>query len=259
MTSAHQPDLEWLGLEEVGPARWRFELVTALSRLDGRFYGGTGVAVATATMEAVTGRRALWTTVQFVSSGTVGDHFECHVEVLAEGRTASQVRMTGWKGDRLVWSGMGAASEPRRGPLEIQFGRMPEVPAPADCPRWVPLPFLADPSARPGWLAATEPRVASDAALWLRFDDRSLTRAGMGFLADVVPSGVVRAAGRRGAGTSLDNTIRFGPEPDGEWMLAEVEPHVISDGYLHGAARLWSAGGSLLGVASQTAGLLLFD
>jgi acyl-CoA thioesterase len=70
---------------------------------------------------------------------------------------------------------------------------------------------------------------------------------------------VVRAAGRNGAGTSLDNSIRFGLEPHGDWVLVDVDPYLISDGYVHGAARLWSEDGELMGVASQTASVLLFD
>jgi acyl-CoA thioesterase len=90
-------------------------------------------------------------------------------------------------------------------------------------------------------------------------NDRPLTRAALGFVADVVPSGVVRAAGRAGAGTSLDNSIRFGPDPVGDWVLIDIDPHRISGGYGHGAARLWATDGTLLAVASQSASLLLFD
>jgi acyl-CoA thioesterase len=95
--------------------------------------------------------------------------------------------------------------------------------------------------------------------MWMRMRHGPLTRAAVTFLADVVPSGVVRAAGRTGAGTSLDNSMRFGIEPQGDWMLVDVDPYLISDGYVHGAGRVWSEGGALLGVASQTASVLLFD
>ncbi len=253
-------DLEWLGLERIGPGHWTFVVAPGLSRLDGKFYGGTGIAVATAAMEAETGRRALWTTVQFVASGTTGDRMDCRVEVVAAGRRTSQVRVTGWHGDRLVFSGQGATGEARPDGLEAQFPQMPEVPAPVDCPRWVPRPFVSDPEARPGWLGMADARVADGrGSMWMRLDGRPLSRAAMAFLADIVPNGVVRAAGRVGAGTSLDNTVRFGTDPEGEWMLVHVDPHMISGGYVHGSAGLWSTGGSFLGVASQTAGIVLFD
>lgn len=255
-------DLEWLGLERTGPGRWSFTLGPELSRLDGKFYGGTGIASTVAMMEAESGRRALWASVQFVASGTTGDRFDCQVEVLAAGRRTSQLRVTAWHGDRVVFSGLGATGESRPSPVEASFGRRPDVPPPVECAPWSPrvvLPGLPE-SERPGWLAIVESRVADErGTLWMKMENQPLTRAAMAFLADVVPNAVVRAAGRMGAGTSLDNTVRFGPEPDGDWILVAVEPHLISGGYVHGSAALWSEAGSLLGVASQTAGLILFD
>src|SRR3954462_12838156 len=95
-------DTEWLGLERVATGRWSFELTPPLSRFDGKFYGGTGIAVTTAIMEAESGRSALWATVQFVGSADIGERFDCSVEVLAAGRRTSQLRMTATVGDRTV-------------------------------------------------------------------------------------------------------------------------------------------------------------
>src|SRR5690349_4341035 len=38
-------DVDWLGLEHRGEGAWSFELTGPLSRFDGKFYGGTGIAV----------------------------------------------------------------------------------------------------------------------------------------------------------------------------------------------------------------------
>jgi acyl-CoA thioesterase len=89
--------------------------------------------------------------------------------------------------------------------------------------------------------------------------DMTQTRATLGFLADMVPSAVIRGAGRLGGGTSLDNSMRFGPAPDTDWILVDFDPYLATGGYAHGAARLWSTDGTLLGVASQTASIFLFD
>ena len=70
---------------------------------------------------------------------------------------------------------------------------------------------------------------------------------------------MVQAAGRAGAGTSLDNAMRFGPEPVTDWILVDFDPYFVAGGYAHGAARIWSTDGTLLAIASQTATLLLFD
>jgi acyl-CoA thioesterase len=256
-------DIAWLGLERHDEGHWSFELTPPLSRFDGKFYGGTGIAVATAMMEAETGRAALWATVQFVGTADIGERFDCRVEVLAAGRKTSQLRMTGMVGDRLVLAAIGATGDARPGPLNVQFGTIPDVPAPGETPEWSPNATIPVPADVESWLSLVELRgIAApgiDLAMWARMRDMPQTRAALGFLADMVPSRVVSAAGRVGAGTSLDNAMRYGPRPDADWILVEFDPYFAAGGYAHGGARLWAQDGTLLGVASQTATLLLFD
>ena len=253
----------WLGLEASGPGGWAFELTPPLGRFDGKLYGGTGLAAVTAAMEAETGRATLWASVQFVASADVGERIECHVEVLAQGRRTSQLRVTAHAGDRLVLAALGATGTPRTGGLEVQIGAMPEVAPPDASPPWAPKMPFAITEENQGWLALVEIREVrgpgEGMALWGRIRDEPQTRASMGFLADLVPSAVVRAAGRAGGGTSLDNAIRFGPDPETDWILIDLDPYFGAGGYVHGAARLWSPDGSLLAVASQTAVALIVD
>lgn len=254
-------DLGWLGLERAGDGTWTFAVTPALSRMDGKFYGGTGIAAATAVMEAETGRRAVWASVQFVSTCATGERVRVEVGIGAAGRRSSQVQVHGWVGGRLLFAGLGATGTPvRPESFEVGFGSMPEVPAPEECRKWDPLAISERFNGEPGWLGISDIRHAGNTnGLWLRMRDRPLSRAAMAFLADVVPSGVMRAAGRTGAGTSLDNTVRFGPDPSGDWMLVDIDPHMVSGGYIHGAARLWTQTGELIGIASQTAGVVLFE
>jgi acyl-CoA thioesterase len=260
-----EPD-DWLGMEQIGPGRWGFELTRPLSRFDGKLYGGTGLAAVTAAVEGETGRDTLWATVQFVSSADVGERIECRVEVLAEGRRTSQVRVTATAGDRVVLAALAATGLPRAGGLEVQVATMPEATKPDDLPPWRPkVPFVIN-EGNQGWLDLVElrevpapPDAPAGMTLWGRMRDRPMTRSGLGFIADLVPSAVVRAAGRAGGGTSLDNAIRFGPAPDTDWVLVELEPHFASGGYAHGAARLWAPDGTHLAVASQTAVAIMFD
>jgi acyl-CoA thioesterase len=254
---------DWLGLERVGPARWRFELTGGLSRFDGKLFGGTGLAVATSLFAREAGRPVLWTNVQFVASADLGDEIDCDVEVLAEGRRTTQLRLTAAVGGRIVFTALGATGLPRDGGLETQVATMPDVPPPDDCAPWLPrAPFPAEVGNR-GWLDLSEirevPGLDDGMALWARMLDHPHSPSSLGFLADMVPSAVVRAAGRAGAGTSLDNAIRLGPAPDGDWVLVELVPYFASGGYLHGSAHLWSPEGVHLAVASQTAVAVLFD
>jgi acyl-CoA thioesterase-2 len=253
-------DLSWLGLERARTGGWTFVVAPALSRMDGKFYGGTGIAVATAVMEAETGRRAVWTSAQFVSSCATGERVRVDVNVGASGRRSSQVQVQGFVGGQLLFTAMGATGEVKATALERSFGQMPEVARPEDGRVWDPMVISDRFHGEPGWLGLAEIRHAGDTTgLWLRMKNRSLSRAAMAFLADVIPSGVMRAAGRLGAGTSLDNTLRFGPDPTGDWMLVDIDPQLISGGYLHGTARLWAQDGRLIGVASQSASVVLFD
>ncbi len=257
-----EPD-EWLGLEPTDDGRWSFELTRGLCRFDNKLYGGTGIAVATALIEAATDRPALWATVQFVASADIGERIECAVEVLAQGRRTSQMRLTASVGDRLVFAALGATGIPRTGGLDAQIRTMPEVAPPEDSPPWLPrVPFDLIEGER-GWLDLIDVReVPSEGpamALWGRMRDARHSHSSLGFVADMVPSAVVRAAGRAGGGMSLDNAIRFGPAPDTDWVLIDLDPYFAAGGYLHGAARLWSQDGTQLAVASQSAVGIVFD
>lgn len=254
-------DLAWLGLERVGDGRWTFELTSGLTRHDGKLYGGTGIAVTVAAIEAETARDALWTTVQFAGSADTGERIECHVEVLANGKRTSQVRLTATVGDRVVLAAVGATGSPRTGPIEIQVPAMPDVAPPAECDDWMSTRrWHTDGAAPTGWLQIAEMRHAADgAAIWARMRSGLQTRATAAFLADMVPSAVVRAAGKMGGGTSLDNSMRFGPMAETEWILLDMDPWLGTGGYLHGGARVWAEDGTLVGFASQTATAMVWD
>ena len=249
-------DLKWLGLERTGEGRWSFELTPPLSRMDGKLYGGTGIAAAVAAIEAETARDALWATVQFVGSAEIGERVDCDVEVLAHGRRTSQVRVTGSVADRLVLAAIAATGAHRDGPVEAQMGVMPDVPGPDNAKPWGHA-WREEGMPRIGWLLLAEVRevdLGDDRFLiWARMRDRPQSRATVSFVADLVPSAVVRAAGFNGAGTSLDNSMRFGRFTDTDWVLVDFDPWFATGGYLHGGARVWAEDGTLLAYASQTA------
>jgi acyl-CoA thioesterase len=253
-------DLAWLGLERHDQGRWSFELTSPLSRMDGKLYGGTGIAVMVATMEAETAREALWTTVQYAGSADIGERIDCHVEELAKGKRTSQVRMTATVGDRIVLAAVGATGATRTGPVEAQIPAMPDVPAPDACEPWGAMRHWHDPERPTGWLQIAEMRHVTDGgAIWARMHSGVQTRATVSFLADMVPSSVVRAAGKMGGGTSLDNSMRFGRLVETEWILLDMDPWLGTGGYVHGAARVWAEDGTLLGVASQTASAMVWE
>ena len=256
-------DIAWLGLERHDEGHWSFDLKPLLTRFDGKFYGGTGIAVTTAVMEAETGRDALWATAQFVGTADVGDRMDCRIEVLASGRRTSQLRMTATVGDRLVVAALGATGDARTGPLNTQFGTMPAVAPPDETPEWRPHAGVRIPHQVESWINAAELREMSGTGerrtMWARMRGMRHTRATLGFLADMVPSAVVAAAGRMGRERA--STTRCGsapvPTPTGCWSTSTRTSRPAAT---HTVAR--GSGprtGRCSRVASQTATLLLFD
>jgi acyl-CoA thioesterase len=263
VTASGTGSLDWLDLQDQGSGRFALELTDALVRLDGQLYGGTGLAAVVGAMRAATGRDPLWATVQFVSTAMLSEAIELRVESLATGHRASQVRVEAFLDDRLLLSALGTAGAINPDGLHAEFGRMPQVSAPEDCPVWRhDLPFEHEGPLN-GPFSTAEFRMAraegSDPYMWVRMNDTRQTVESVAYLADFVPAAVVRAARRVGVGTSMDNSIRFGPPPDTDWILIETDPYFAHAGFVHGAGRVWSESGVLLAVASQTARAHLFD
>lgn len=256
----------FLGLEATGDGTATFELAARHTRPDAHLFGGTAMAAAITMAEQVTGRPALWMTVQFVSgAGRLGDRIELAAEVRAHGKQAAQVRVAATTGGELLFDAVGATAKPRDTPDVAAFETMPAVRVPTGGERWGPPVQALGPHGH-GFLDHVEVRRAqpvdpTDDAyrLWVRIPGTQATPALLGFLADWVPSGIVHALGKVGGGRSIDNTLRLGAPAPAEWVLVDIDPHLARDGYGHGTARLWSEGGALLGMASQTSALIAFD
>jgi acyl-CoA thioesterase len=267
-------DLALFGLDVGADGASSFELTRALSRLDGRLYGGTALGVAIVLGEVATGRPALWTTVQFVSGkSAVGDRIECHTEVLAHGRQASQVRVRAYAGGNEIFCSVGATADHKPEGLEGTFQTMPTVLPPDACALFS-FPKTLIPEHMRARMAESmriqEIRIAEptgghvappgEVLFWTKAVGCTISPAVLGYLADLVPMSVAKAARRAGGGTSIDNTVRFGSVPGGhEWVLAQLDPHLAAGGYGHGTVHLWSPDGQLLGTGSQTASMFAFD
>ncbi len=278
-----QADIDFLGLvAEDSPGQFRFTVADHLARLDGRLYGGTAIAASIAAAEAVSDRRALWMTTQFVASATHGAEISVLAEVLAPGRRTNQLRVTGTDDSgQVIFASLGATGNYREDGLTDEFENAPVVTDPDSSERWTS-PFSGlvrfarsggtEPPFREnsGFNTVMEIRQAEilehpDPApgricLWIRRTDHEpITAVVAAYMADMVPLSVAYAFEVVAGGTSLDNTIRIGSFVDSEWMLLDLRPHLAVGDYAHGAAHIWSENGHLMATASQTASMLHFD
>ena len=238
----------------------RFELGEGHTRFDGAMYGGTGIAAAVMAMEAATQRPAIWATIQFVTSPMSGSIIESEVEVLAHGGRISQVQVTGRVDGDVAFVALGSTGAPRDGGLHGQFHKMPKAPAPEDTPPRMHFSRSADFEAHEhSYVSRVEMKMIEgegNVLMWARLvDEPVLTPAAVAFLADMVPVAVTRAAGKLGAGFSLDNAVRFGPDPDTEWVLLELIGDLANHGYGHGSFRAFDESGTLVATGGQTANM----
>ena len=262
MSYPHAADLALIPCE-LTPSRDRgsFELTPELCRFDGALYGGTGVAATVMAMEAATQRDALWVVTQFVAQTQVGARIDWEVQTLAPGHRVSQLSVVARVDGSVLFCGLGATADPRPDGLEGQYLPMPEVAPPDECP---PLthgpgtPALRDRGFNRN-LEYREAEAVGDGAagnvmLWARRTDGApLTRAGLAYLADMIPMAVARAAGKLGAGFSLDNALRFAAVTPTEWVLLALRGEVAAAGYGHGSLTAWATDGTLVATGSQTA------
>jgi acyl-CoA thioesterase len=259
-------DEAFLGLEDLGGGRFAFEVTSPLARPDQRLYGGAAVALSVAAASARTGRDAVWMTTQFVSTATFGSPVQLFVDVLAEGRRTSQVRVTATTDVGVVFASLGACGVLRSEAMTGTFEHRPTVTSPEEGA----VGFGARDGAEVGWHTVTEVRTADildhpdegpgRLCLWLRRRDRGpVTPAVSAYLADLIPLSIARGCEVAGAGTSLDNTIRIGAAGETEWILLDMRPNLAIGGYGHGVANVWTHDGQLLAVASQTASMMALD
>jgi acyl-CoA thioesterase len=237
----------------------RFPFASGLGRHDGGFYGGSGLAASVLAMEAATGRDVLWLATQFVSSPRLGDQIEWTAEVLAQGKRASQVAVRATSGGLVAFSAIGSTGVGAADGLTGQWREMPAVSRPEDSQAQTGIAAMQHPDSYTAKLELREAESAEpgpDAALWVRMRDGSpTTPAVIAFAADFVPLGVAKAAGKIGAGSSLDNSMRFRGGIGTEWILLDLEGDLAAGGFGHGTVRVWGQDGALLATGSQTAAM----
>ena len=228
-------------------------------------FGGAGLGLGVAALEAVTGRPTVWAAAQYLSYARPGTRLAFAVTVPVHGNHSSQARVTAYDGDREILT-VNAALGAR--PLDVggQWAAMPDVPRPLDCPivqhSWprrgadMHANFEERVAAGRFGVARTTGGPSDDgiARLWVKPRDPAniFDRPLLAVVADFLPSGVGNALGAHAGGNSLDNTIRFLKVVPTEWVLLDIRIHGIASGFAHGRLLIFAEDGTLLAAASQS-------
>lgn len=254
----------FLGLEAThNPGRWVLPVTPGICT-PGRFlFGGCALGAAIEALESTTGRPLVWASCQYLSYARPPEILDLDVTVAVAGHQVTQARAVGHVADREVFTvnaALGARELAQRG----EWAVMPRVPPPEQCrPR--ELRTVTDGTTMAdrldirlalgrGLAEIPGPGMPDGrSALWARLPQLlDMSSASLAILGDYVPFGIGQALGLRAGGNSLDNTLRVGRLVDSDWVLIDVRIHQVANGFGHGDVHLWSQGGSLLAMASQS-------
>lgn len=272
MQYPRQGDIELVPIEFDATGAGSFVIERRNCRPDGALYGGCAIAAAVTAMEVATESPILWATTQFVASPREGTRISLDTTIHAAGKRIKQVHVNGVDPDGNVqFSTMGSTAIPRENGIEGQFQTMPNVPGPADAQGFffgppgleaIQIDFFASlVEHRSVSLREDEERAKGAMAMWARLATRRPpTPAAVAFMADMAPISIAAGLGKRGGGISLDNSMRFGPTAETEWVLLEVHGNLAVGGYGHCTIHVWSEDGVLVATGGQTSNVLhIFD
>ena len=243
--------------------RWELRIEPKHCSGLGTLFGGVGLGAAAIAAAEVAERPLVWATGQFVAQAVPDELLSMDVQVLAEGRKSTQIRVRCHVEDREIL-GVYASLGQRDVEETHQFVQMPEVPSPLDCPERNRL------SGSRSALADVEQRLAigvdehdpdnpvpdGRSALWFKTPPGLEVDAGfLSIVGDFVPWGTRQAMRTFVSSSSLDNTIRVARPVPTDWVLADTRIASVHNGYAHGDVHLWAQDGTLMATASQTAQL----
>lgn len=260
------------------PDKWTLDVTMGISVGPPKhkfLFGGVGLASAIRALELTTDRPLIWATAQYLSFATPGQTVEVDVRAATEGKNVTQARVLGHVGDREIYT-VNAAVGTRGKDLDHQWLQMPDVPGPMDCdrqPRFRPKVddepddlqqrmHVRVVQGRYGQ-SRSEGGLSEDgrAMLWCRpLDEATAIDASMlAVIADFVPGATGHALGKQAGSNSLDNTLRIRKIVPTDWVLADIQVQGIHDGFVHGEARLFAQDGTLMGIASQSGIVRIWD
>jgi acyl-CoA thioesterase len=252
----------FLGLERVSDDKFALDVVARVATGGGFLFGGAGLGAGIAALEAVSQRRCVWATAQYLSYAMKGSRVTIDVTLAVQGHQISQGRAVCRVGDKEILT-VNAALGDRPFDASGQFLTMPVVDPPDACRPRIPRSEHAN-----SIMESLEQRVAkgrdiadldgtpSDGRtiLWSRIPAviEGVDAATLAILGDFVPMGIGQALGLRAGGNSLDNTLRIVRLVPTEWVLLDIRIDAVQRGFGHGSIQMFATDGTLMATASQS-------
>jgi acyl-CoA thioesterase II len=247
------------------PHRWSLPLTAPIcvGPPDQMFmYGGVGLAAAVSALEQTCGRPLIWATAQYLSFARPPSILDLDVRIYYKGRHTTQARVSGHVGEAEIIT-INAALGSRPDAFSQQWAKAPEVPRPEDCEQVRLWPDFGENYNRrvelrmpKGALRPRDGTISENGrmALWARtVEEFEIDRAMLAVFADYVPSAIGPSLGEELVGSnSLDNTLRIRRVVPTRWVLCDIAVAGMHDGFAHGEMRLFSEGGELMAIASQS-------
>lgn len=230
-------------------------------------YGGAGLAIAIACLEAECQRPVVMATTQFIGQSHPGQILNTDVSVGKSGNNFTQASCQSNVGDDLILATQASLGFPK-GNLDHQWNNiLDDLPKPSDCDQAMAglhaessilSRFEVRPidGPRPFMQVGSNPQLLTGnprSLFWGRIPEcAEINAASLSILADIAPSVCTSFMGQFVIGSSLDNTIRMVRTKPTEWLLCEVEVHSLVDGVGHTTQRMWTETGELLAIATQS-------
>lgn len=245
---AEQHDFRVKPEDCVGPEGTRF------------MFGGVGMAVGLLALEARFERPVVWGTCQYFAPAAPGDILKLNVSAPRVGKNLIQAQVDAFVGESSVYRLVGVLGSGRES-FSHTWRKAPETPPPEtveSVAHWrgsdgLHSRFEVRPvRGRFGTERISHPEPEGRLTMWVRPHDAPIDLSCLATLADYVPTGIGNALGLHAGGRSLDNTFRFVSLPATQWVLVDVQIDVIAEGLVHGQIALYSDGGELMALGSQS-------
>jgi acyl-CoA thioesterase len=254
---------EYLGLRPTDDAsRWELELTPRVLTPAGAMHGGAALAAVVEALEGTTDRPLIWATAHYLSHAGPTGTLDVDVTIEVDGKRTTQARAALRLGDTDVLT-TAASLGGREFPYEGRWIEPPDVPGPDDTRCRALVPPTTESVVDHYEIRFANGRAAEEldgtpgpgrSAVWCRLPDgrRTVGAGDVALVGDLVILGLSDAVGVPCTANSLDNTIRVVEHAASEWVLVDIKVDAVARGYAHAGASLWSEGGILLGLATQT-------